>query len=79
MKWATDRYGNPRNTFETFTFDLAGVSGSSMAVRAIWNLNSGDEDLAIDNVLVTGVPVPAPGSAALFGLAGFAASRRRRA
>ncbi len=67
------------DTFTTFSFALAGVSGNDMALRVIWQLDAGDEDLAIDNVLVTGVPVPAPGSAALFGLAGFAASRRRRA
>ena len=67
------------DTFTTFSFDLAGVSGSDMAIRAIWQLNAGDEDLAIDNLTVTGTEIPAPGAAALFGLAGLTASRRRRA
>ncbi|MEM8756611.1 MAG: hypothetical protein AAGF47_02380 [Planctomycetota bacterium] len=64
------------NEFATFSVDLAGVVGSTLAVRAVWNLNSGDEDLAIDNVTVTGIPAPA--SAALLGLGGLAAARRRR-
>jgi len=64
------------DTFATFSFDLAGVSGSDMALRISWQLDAGDEDLAIDNLIVSGVP--APGAAALFGLAGLTASRRRR-
>ena len=66
------------DSFATFSFDLVGVSGSDMAIRVIWDLNSGDEDLAIDNLTVTGTEIPAPGSAALLGLAGLTASRRRR-
>ena len=52
------------------------MTGNDLAIRAIWNLDSGDEDLAIDNLSVSGVP--APGAAALFGLAGLTAARRRR-
>jgi len=64
------------DTFGTFSFDLAGVSGNDMALRITWQLDAGDEDLAIDNLSVSGIP--APGAAALFGLAGLTASRRRR-
>jgi len=64
------------DTFSTFSADLTGVTGNDLAIRILWDLDSGDEDLAIDNLTVSGVP--APGAAALFGLAGLTAARRRR-
>ena len=69
--------GEITDTFANFNFDLTGVTGTDLAIRVVWSLDSGDEDLAIDNLSVTGVP--APGAAALFGLAGLTAARRRRA
>lgn len=59
-----------------FAQSLPGVSGSSMEIRVVWQLDAGDEDLAIDNLVVSGVPTP--GSLALLGLAGAAGLRRRR-
>lgn len=64
------------DVFTTFSSALAGVSGSSMQIRVTWFLDSGDEDLAIDNLRVTGVPTP--GAVALAGIAGLAGLRRRR-
>ncbi len=64
------------DTWATFSQALAGVTGSSMQIRVVWNLNSGDEDLAIDNLTVTGIPTP--GAMALLGVAGLAGLRRRR-
>jgi len=64
------------DTWATFSEALAGVTGNSMQLRVVWSLDSGDEDLAIDNVTVTGIPTP--GAVALIGLAGIAGLRRRR-
>ncbi len=69
------------DTFTTFTADLTGVTGSSLAIRIDWNLNSGDEDLAIDNIRITGetmavVPLP-PAAFAGLSLLGIMAARRR--
>ena len=64
------------DTWSNFSQALAGVTGSSMQLRVVWNLNSGDEDLAIDNLTVNGVPTP--GAIALMGLAGLTGLRRRR-
>ncbi len=64
------------NSFSTFTADLSAISGMNMAVRLIWNLNAGDEDLAIDNIRITAdnmavVPLPPAAIAGLGMLAGM--------
>ncbi|MEL6519355.1 MAG: ExeM/NucH family extracellular endonuclease [Pseudomonadota bacterium] len=41
------------DTFQTFLADIAGT-GSTLDLRLTYQLNAGDEDVAIDNVLVTG-------------------------
>lgn len=64
------------NTWSNFSKALTGVTGNSMQIRVVWFLDAGDEDLAIDNIRVTGVP--SPGALALAGLAGLAGLRRRR-
>ncbi|MBN2446482.1 MAG: PEP-CTERM sorting domain-containing protein [Phycisphaerae bacterium] len=61
------------NYFATFGAAIAGT-GSTLDLRIEWQLDAGDEDLAIDNVMVTGVPEPA--SLILLGL-GVVLFRRR--
>jgi len=62
-------------TFAGFTEAIAGT-GSTLDIRITWQLDAGDEDLAIDNVSVTGVPEPA--TIALLGFGGLVLLRRRR-
>lgn len=66
------------DTFTLFTAAIAGT-GSTLDLKIEFQLDSGDEDIALDNITVTGV-VPTPGAAAA-GLAGFGLilGRRRRA
>jgi hypothetical protein len=70
------------DTFSTFTADLSALSGSTMAIRLVWNLNAGDEDLAIDNIRLSGdiavVPLPSAVLAGLGMLGLMSASRLRR-
>lgn len=72
------------DSFSTFTADLSGVVGSTLAIRVVWQLDAGDEDLAIDNLRVTGqlavVPLPPAAWADLGMLATMAGVRglRRR-
>lgn len=68
--------GSLTSTFANFGADIAGT-GSSLDLRITFQLNAGDEDIAIDNLAITGVPTP--GAGALLGLAGVAGLRRRRA
>lgn len=71
------------DTFSTFSADLSGLSGSTMAIRLVWNLNAGDEDLAIDNIRITGdvavVPLPSAmlGGLGMLGLMAGARLRRK--
>ncbi len=72
------------DTFSTFSADLSGLSGIEMVIRAVWSLDSGDEDLAIDNILLTGdriavVPLPSAAFAGLGLLGAMGAYRRIRA
>jgi hypothetical protein len=70
------------DTFSTFTADLSGVSGTTMALRLVWDLNAGDEDLAIDNISLTGdlavVPLPTAAWAGIGMLGLMGAVRLRR-
>ena len=66
------------DTFQTFLADIAGT-GSTLDLRVVISLDSGDEDIAIDNVGVNGTLIPTPGAAAILGLSGLMATRRRRA
>ncbi len=59
-------------TFNAFGINTSGFT--TAAIRVEISLDSGDEDIAIDNLTVT----PAPGAVALLGLAGLAGVRRRR-
>lgn len=73
------------DTFRTFSEDLTGLTGTSMTLRIIFSLDSGDEDIAIDNIRITGdainvVPLPPAawaGMGLLAAIAGVRAARRR--
>jgi hypothetical protein len=69
------------DTFSTFSADLSALSGSTLAIRLVWDLDAGDEDLAIDNIRVTGniavVPLP-PAAWAGIGMLGLMAGARMR-
>lgn len=71
------------DVFSTFSADLSGLSGSTLAVRLVWSLDSGDEDLAIDNIRITGdiavVPLPSAmlGGLGMLGLMAGARLRRK--
>lgn len=62
------------NVFTTFSQALTGT-GSLLDLRITWDLDAGDEDLAIDNLAIT----PTPGTMGLLALGGLAGVRRRRA
>lgn len=73
------------STFSTFSADLSALTGSTLAVRIVFSLDAGDEDIAIDNIRVTGdainiVPLPPAawaGMGLLATIAGVRAARRR--
>lgn len=69
------------DTFSTFNADLSGVTGSTMALRVVWSIDSGDEDLAIDGLSIFGetiavVPVPTAAFAGI-GMLGLMGAYRR--
>ncbi len=70
------------DTFTLFSQSIAG-SGNSLDLRFTFALNAGDEDIAFDNITLSGdvspVPVPAAVWFLLSGLAGFVGFSRRRA
>lgn len=71
------------DTFSTFNADLSAVTGSTMTLRAVWSVDSGDEDLAIDGLSIFGetvavVPLPTAAFAGLGMLGLMGASRRIR-
>ena len=64
------------DTMAQFTRSIAGA-GSTLDLRITYNLNAGDEDIAIDNVTISGVTaVPEPATLGL-GLVGAAVLIRR--
>tara|TARA_R110002072_G_scaffold42064_22_gene119123 strand:+ start:2478 stop:3176 length:699 start_codon:yes stop_codon:yes gene_type:complete len=72
------------STFSTFSADLSGLTGLSMQLRLVWQLDSGDEDLAVDNIMLSGdriavVPLPSAAFAGLGLLGAMGAYRRIRA
>jgi len=59
---------------------LVDVSGaSSLIVGLNANANGSGDGFDLSSVTVVGTPIPAPGAVALFGVAGLAGMRRRRA
>lgn len=66
------------DAFSNFSASIAGT-GSSLDIRIEFSLNAGDEDFAMDNLQVTGVPEPST-FAAFAGLLalGFVVRRRMR-
>jgi len=62
---------------QNFTAAIAGT-GTTLDLRLTVDLNSGDEDFAVDNFIVAGTNVPEPSSIALLGLVGLAGIVRRR-
>ena len=69
------------DTFADFTGTIAGT-GTELDLEFRFSLNSGDEDLAIDNIRINGdlatSAIPEPSSIALLGLVGLAGVVRRR-
>ena len=71
------------DTFSQFSSEFF-ASGTTLDIRATLDLNSGDEDIAFDNLRLDGfqtAAVPEPGTFALLGLAslgGLAARRRKQ-
>lgn len=70
------------DTFSLFDAAIAGI-GTTLDLRITFGLNAGDEDLAFDNITVTGdlaaVPIPAAAwlfGSAVVGLVGLARHRR---
>lgn len=77
--WSSSTY----NAIYTSTINaLAGTdNAASVVIRFVNNesvVSSASGSNRIDNILVNGTLVPAPGAAALIGLAGMITSRRRR-
>jgi hypothetical protein len=66
------------NSFETFTANLNGLSGTNMEVRVFFASLQNAENLSIDNMTVSVVPLPAAGFAGLGMLAMMGLYRRIR-
>lgn len=66
------------DAFTTFTADLSALSGTTLQLRVTWYLDAGDEDLAIDNLRVSVVPLPSAAWAGLGMLGLLAGGKLRR-
>lgn len=65
-------------TFTTFTQNFA-QTGTTAGILITMNLNGGDEDIAFDNITLSGDRiVPEPAAAGVLAMAGLALLRRRR-
>ncbi|MEL7239028.1 MAG: PEP-CTERM sorting domain-containing protein, partial [Planctomycetota bacterium] len=64
------------NTFQTTSRPL-GFTGTTADLVITFDLNASGEDIAIDNIVLTGTPIPEPAILSLVGLAGLAMLRRR--
>ncbi len=75
-------FTGPTTTWAIVSVDLTAfnsLENGTASLRLVFNgATSGSGTARIDNVLVAGSAVPAPGAAALVGLAGLVGGRRRR-
>ncbi|TVQ32680.1 MAG: hypothetical protein EA376_04765 [Phycisphaeraceae bacterium] len=69
------------SSFAVFSFDFDSLAGNSNAsiTFTLDGATSSSGNNRYDNILLTGKVIPTPGAVALFGLAGVAGLRRRRA
>ena len=76
-----DGVGDGAAITDAFTqYSAALGNGTTLDLRiTIQDLDTGDEDIAIDNILISGDPIPEPSSAllVLLGVAGYFVRRRR--
>ncbi|MEM9827649.1 MAG: PEP-CTERM sorting domain-containing protein [Planctomycetota bacterium] len=77
-----DGVGDGAEITDTFTQFSSAINGTGdlLDLRITMSLNSGDEDIAFDNIAITGKAVPDPTTLVLFGIGGLGAvgSYRRR-
>jgi uncharacterized protein (TIGR03382 family) len=64
------------NVFQTLSANLVGTG--NLLTLTLNAQGDSEEPYAFDNIVVCGTKIPAPGAAAVFGLAGLAGLRRRR-
>jgi MYXO-CTERM domain-containing protein len=74
---------SPLTSFDTETFDLAGIAGIDDAEEVTLRIHlagatSNGGWNRLDNIRIMGTPLPAPGALALLGLVGACCRRRRR-
>jgi MYXO-CTERM domain-containing protein len=68
-----------QSAFTTTVASIAGADNQATLIFRFVNLSTvaAGGTNRIDNIVVSGAPIPAPGAIALLGLAGLAARRRR--
>ncbi|MEL6329591.1 MAG: hypothetical protein AAFR38_08010 [Planctomycetota bacterium] len=72
----TDDPNGPNLNFNG-SIDVSGASTLTIGINA--NANGAGDGFELTSAIVSGTPIPAPGVAAIAGVAGLAAARRRRA